>query len=112
MTFRLLLDEDIHKRAAEHLRLREHDAIHVREIERDGFTDEEQLVSAHTERRILVTFNVKDFTALHKHFFNEGKNHSGIIVSKQLPIGEFIKKLAVLLHEYRQEDFRDSIHFL
>ena len=106
----ILLDEDIHKSAAEQLRLRGYNAIHIVEAGRAWKSDEEQLLFADTEERVIITFNVKDYVKLHEIFLSEKKHHSGIILSKQIPIGEFIKKLAKLLHE--EETFENSIFFL
>jgi hypothetical protein len=106
----LLLDEDIHKSAAEQLRLRGYDAIHVTEIGRAGLSDEEQLFFAHTESRILISFNIRDYVRLHESFSLSKTVHSGIILSKQIPIGDFIKKLASELQEH--DIFENSILFL
>ena len=107
---RLLLDEDIHKSTAEQLRLRGYDAVHVVEIGRAGLSDEEQLTFASGEDRILISFNVRDYVKLHEAYHQQGKKHSGIILSKQVPIGEFIKKLAKILHN--REEWDTTIHFL
>jgi uncharacterized protein with PIN domain len=107
---RILLDEDIHKSAAEQLRLRGYDAVHIVEKSRTGLSDNAQLLYAHSEGRILISFNIKDYIKLHKKFIKEGKQHSGIILSKQVPIGEFIKKLAQQLHQ--ETIFDNSIFFL
>lgn len=112
MKYRILLDEDIHKKAAEQLRLRGYDTIHVLESHRGGLPDEDQLVFAHSVNRILVSFNMRDYVKLHESFEHAQKEHSGSILSKQIPIGELIKKLAAELHERDHEDFRNSIYFL
>jgi predicted nuclease of predicted toxin-antitoxin system len=106
----LLLDEDIHKSAAGQLRLRGYDAIHVTEIGRAGLSDEEQLLFAHSANRILISFNVRDYVRLHQSFTLSKKTHSGIILSKQISIGEFIKKLARELQT--RDSFENLIYFL
>ena len=107
---RLLLDEDIHKSAAEQLRLRGYDAVHVTELGRAGLSDEDQLHFAHRQNRVLASFNIRDYVKLHKLFLSAKTPHSGIILSKQIPIGEFIKKLAK--ETQSRAEFADSIFFL
>jgi hypothetical protein len=54
---RLYLDEDVHKRVAASLRLRNFDAISAHEIDRLALSDEEQLEAAASLDRALFTFN-------------------------------------------------------
>ena len=89
---RLFVDEDVHGLLASALRKRGHDAIHAGEKQRRGASDENQLVFAAEGRRCLVTFNVGDFVQLHNRWVTEGREHAGIIVSKQLPIGESLRR--------------------
>jgi len=89
----LLLDEDIQIALATALRKRGVDALHVQELERKGMTDFEQLIFAAHEQRCFVTYNVKDFVILHNNFVNAGREHWGIFVSKQLAIGELLRRL-------------------
>lgn len=50
----------------------------------DTATDEEQLQFAATENRAIVTFNIRHFARLHWDWTSRGRNHAGIIVSRQL----------------------------
>jgi len=40
-----------------------------------------------------MTFNVKDYVLLHNEYVQLEKEHWGIIVSKQLPIGEILRRI-------------------
>jgi predicted nuclease of predicted toxin-antitoxin system len=62
---RLYLDEDVHKRLATALRLRQFDVVSVHELGRQGLTDEAQLQLAAQKGRALFTYNVADFVQLH-----------------------------------------------
>ncbi len=55
--------------------------------------DENQLRFAVGERRVLVTFNVRDFVVLARRFAAEGREHAGIVVSNQLPAPEVCRRL-------------------
>jgi hypothetical protein len=52
---RLYLDEDVHRRVASALRLRNFDAVSAHEVERWGLSDEEQLSYAAAKGRVLFT---------------------------------------------------------
>jgi len=112
MNLRLLLDEDVHLPLASTLRKRGHDAVHVGETARFGQSDDDQLEFAANEARCLVTFNVGDFVRLHNRWLSAGQEHAGIIVSKQLPIGESLRRLLILLQNEDAETMRGQLRFL
>jgi predicted nuclease of predicted toxin-antitoxin system len=58
---RLYLDEDVQKRIAPALRLRGFDAISTHELDRQGRSDEEQLLYAAAKGRVIFTYNTADF---------------------------------------------------
>jgi hypothetical protein len=58
------------------------DALHAQEVERKGKADEEQLQYASSQKRCLVTFNVRDFVLLHEESLSTGRGHWGVIVSR------------------------------
>ncbi|GAK59697.1 hypothetical protein U27_06682 [Candidatus Vecturithrix granuli] len=84
---KLYLDEDVPEAIAVALRLRGCDVLTVKEAERKGFSDVEQLNYAFSIGRILLTHNIADFCKIHTTFMRNGEPHHGIILSKQLPIG-------------------------
>src|SRR5215212_8105480 len=96
---RLYLDEDVQKRVAPALRLRGFDATNVHELQRKGLSDEEQLELAATEGRTIFTYNTSDFLKLHLDWVRLTKEHAGIIVSDQLPIGEVTRRLLNLINQ-------------
>ena len=108
MKLRLFLDEDVHAALAAALRKRGHDAIHALEEKRLGLSDESQLNFATEENRCLVTFNVGDFVRLHNQWIDGSREHAGIIVSKQLPVGEALRWLLALL---QKQNFRQGMLF-
>lgn len=112
MKLRLFLDEDVHTALAAALRKRGHDAVHALEEKRLGLSDESQLSFATSENRCLVSFNVGDFVRLHNRWVTEGREHAGIIVSKQLPVGESLRRLLVLVQREEAESMRGQIRFL
>jgi len=109
---RLFLDEDVHGALSVSLRKRGHDAVHAGEARRPGGSDENQLVFATGEERCLVTFNVGDFVQLHNRWILAGREHAGIIVSKQMPVGAMLQRLLALLQIENAESLGGQIRFL
>lgn len=76
----LLLDEMLSGVIAERLREQGLDAVAVVEDPAlIGTADEELLVHAATQRRVLVTANVVDFAALATDWRAAGRQHAGLI---------------------------------
>ncbi len=109
---KLFLDEDIHAILADSLRKRGFDVEHAQEIGRKGKSDADQLAYAVKQNRCLVTFNVKDFVLLHNDYVMKGREHWGIIVSKQLPIGETMRRLLRILNQFSQKSIKNRLLFL
>ena len=75
---RYLLDENLPERVARLLRERGLDVTHVREYDRQGLSDEEQLAFAAAEGRVLVTQDLGDFDEITERFWHEAQPHEGI----------------------------------
>lgn len=109
---RLLLDEDVHFDLARALRLRGFDVAHAQELHRKGRSDAEQLQYAVSEGRCLVTYNVRDFVLLHREYTASGRSHCGLLVSKQLPLRETLRRLLQILSTRNSDDLQNRIEFL
>lgn len=81
---RLYLDRHIKKQLALDLRSRGFDVLPTEEAGMDTALDEAQLDFATKENRAILTFNIRDFAALHQEWTAAGRPHAGIIVSQQL----------------------------
>jgi len=109
---KLYLDEDVPEAIAKALRLRGYDVVTVKEAARRSMTDIDQLKYASSGNRVILTFNVADFCKIHSEFIAKGLNHSGIILSKQLPIGVIVKALLKLLPDITPEKARNNMFWL
>lgn len=109
---KLYLDEDVPEVIALSLRLRGYDVVTVKEMERKGLTDIEQLQFASSGERVIFTHNIADFYKIHSDFMKKEIEHSGIILSKQLPIGVIIKALLKLITNLNYEKVRNSVVWL
>lgn len=108
----LYLDEDVFKAVAPALCARGFDAVSVHDLRHYGWSDAEHLTYAVAEGRALFTFNATDYIALHAAYMSEGKSHAGIIVAKQLPIRETIRRLLDLLNRVTADEVRDQLWWI
>ena len=109
---RLYLDEDVHKRVAAALRLRHFDVISAHDIDHLSIDDDIQLQFATEHDRALLTFNTTHYLHLHQTWLREHKEHAGIIVSNQLPLGETIRRLLNLLNHVTADEIRNQLYWL
>jgi uncharacterized protein with PIN domain len=109
---KLYLDEDVHKKVAIALRLKGYDVVSAHEIQKQSLSDSQQLKYAIAEQRAIFTFNAGDFNRLHKEYINSGRNHFGILLSKQIPIGETINRLTRFLFKYSSGEIRNNIFWI
>ncbi len=112
---RLYVDEDASEtKVILGLRARGIDLVTTVEAGRLGVSDQEQLEFAIHGRRVLYTFNAKDFARLHREFLANGRSHSGIFVipEQRYSVGEKIRRIATFLHAGTAESMTDQIAFL
>ena len=114
---RLLIDEDVSKgpQLAAALRRRGFDAVAIQEVNKMGISDEELLRFASKERRALLTFNIKDFVWYAQKWYEEGREHWGIIVSVHLTGRQFRELLRCtlnLLNTLKAEELYNTVRFL
>ena len=67
----LLLDEDVRPILGEILRQRGYDAVHVLDAGRTGQSDAEQLAYAVSQRRTILTHNIRHFRLLNQRYHEE-----------------------------------------
>ncbi len=100
---KICLDEDISPKVAEILRKKGMDAVSAHETGMLEASDDEQLAFAVAERRAIVTRNRDDFITLTVQYFNDLKQHRGLIVVPHTIPGSEFSKLAALLVKYSKE---------
>jgi hypothetical protein len=111
---RLLIDEDsMDRRFVRALRARKIDIITVGELGTSSFSDQDQLILATEQQRVLYTFNVGDFCQLHSIYIVKGQTHSGIIISSQeYSIGEQMRRVLKLIATKSAEEMVNQLVFL
>ncbi len=109
---KLLLDEHIWAYLAKLLREQGFDVIHVNEIDLDATPDQKIMAYAVDEHRAIVTFNIKHFIPLAIEYYEDGKEHYGVVVSKELSHGELQKRVTQLLKTVTAEELMNSVRYL
>ena len=112
MKCRFYLDEDIDIALERALTNRGVDVISTLQAGNNGNTDEEQLIFANNENRIIITHNVRDFVILDKKFLNDDRIHHGIIVTDQLSIGTLLKRIMKIWFTLDADDMKNRFEFL
>jgi len=71
-------------------------------------TDQQQLLGATENDRIILTFNIRDLIELAEWY----PEHKGIILSTQKPMSELLSALDYLLSETEAEDWIGKVQWL
>jgi len=112
MRISVYLDEDVPSSFAHALINRGVDMVTTQQAKNLRQSDAKQLVYATKEERTIFTHNKRDFILLHNEYLQSGKEHSGIIVSDQLPIGVLLKRFMRLWFSLKATDMKNRIEFL
>jgi predicted nuclease of predicted toxin-antitoxin system len=108
----LLLDSHIWEGLAAELRLKGHNVVHINHTEHRSADDEIVLALAASEGRALLTYNHQDFVPLARQWYETGREHSGIILSVQLPRGELLRQVGNLLAVLPAAEMKNSVRWL
>ncbi|MBI4653565.1 MAG: DUF5615 family PIN-like protein [Nitrospirae bacterium] len=112
MKIKLYLDEDVDVSLAQALNQKGFDVLTTQEAGKKRLSDVEQLEFAVKGKRVILTHNKRDFTLLHKNYMLDGKEHYGIILSDQRPIGEMLCGLSKLIFSLTAEQMKNRREFL
>ena len=109
---KLLLDEHIWVYLAKLLREQGFDVVHVYEVNLATTPDDKVMAYAVDEHRAIVTFNIRHFVPLAVKYFEDGKEHYGVVVSKELSPGELQRRVKKLLESVTAEELMNSVRYL
>ncbi len=115
MRVRLYFDEDaMDNDLAQALRVRGVDVVRAHDIGLIRTPDEDHLEYARMNGRVLYSFNVGDYMALHTAYLTEGKEHAGIILGEQqrYSVGEQMRRLLRLVQMKSAESMCNAVEFL
>ncbi len=105
---KLYTDADVHGKLANLIRQEGFDAVSAYEAGNERLDDSEQLAYALSQRRAILTCNISHFASLFDEYWQEGREHYGIIVSEQLPIGEMLRRVLNLLNSVTADEMRNN----
>ena len=105
---RLYVDADITPKLARALRWRGYDAIAAHEIGNAEASDAEHMAFAAAQGRVLLTCNARDFTPMFEDYWHAGKEHSGVVVSEQLELGEMLRRVLAFLDAVTTDEMRNN----
>ena len=76
--------------------------------------DFEHLNYATAHERVLVSFNVGDFYALHRQYLSEDRPHGGMVLvrQQQYSVGEQMRRILKLIAAKPAEDMQSQVEFL
>jgi Domain of unknown function (DUF5615) len=106
------LDEQVPLVVASFLRSHGVDCLTARDAGNLGLSDEEQLIVAMREGCVLVTFNCADFIQLAHDWQAAGRIHSGILLSKVLPLGELFRRFRYMIVHNQGRDMAGLVLWL
>lgn len=112
---RLYLDEDVLEGAlVQALQSHNVDILTTAEANKLSCTDEEQLIWAREQGRIIYSFNVGDFCRLHNQFIAEDITHAGIIlgVQQRYSVGTQLRGILRLIAAKTAEEMINQLVFL
>jgi hypothetical protein len=109
---KIFTEEDVQAAVAVQLRAAGFDAIATPEANRLGESDPSPLLWAAQQLRMLATYNVSDFVRIYHEWINQGLHHAGIVVSRQRPIGDLLRRLLHLARTLSAEEMEDRLEYL
>ena len=115
MRIRFYLDEDaMDSDLVRALRVRGIEIVTANDIGLIALPDEKHLSWAAENGRVLYSFNVSDFMALHVSYLAAGKDHAGIVLAQQqrYSVGEQMRRLLRLVEMKSAETMRSTVKFL
>jgi hypothetical protein len=105
---KLYTDADVHGKLAGLVRQKGFDVVSAYEAGNERLDDSEQLDYALSQSRAILTCNISHFASLFDEYWQAGREHSGIIVSEQLPIGEMLRRVLNLLNSVTADEMRNN----
>jgi Domain of unknown function (DUF5615) len=111
----LYLDEDtVEKSLIAAFRSADLDVVTVTDVNRQSYSDEEQLIWATEQGRVIYSYNRRDFCRLHSEFLRVERNHAGIILLQQqrYSVGQQLQGLLELVATRSAENMVNQLVFL
>jgi hypothetical protein len=109
---KLYLDENIQGSLPAQLRRHGIDVIATAAAGMLSKSDDQQLAYAATQQRAILTFNVRHFERVHAEFLMAGREHWGVLLSKEEPVGVLVHRLLRLVNTLSAQDLKNQSRWL
>lgn len=107
---RVYLDEDVDILLTQLLGARGFDCVSASQAGHLGWADEQHLVWAETEARVLITHNRLDFEHLARQWWQTQREHAGVILAmRRASTYELLRRLLSVLNFYDQNGWRNVV---
>lgn len=108
----LYLDEDVDVLVADLLRARGFTAVTTREANQLGKDDAAQLEYAIAHEYTFLTHNRADFAALALKYFEERREHAGIVISARHSPHEIVRRLLPILDAITADEMHNAVRYI
>ncbi len=108
----LYLDEDVDVLIADLVKAYGFEATTTRQAEQLGKSDEDQLTYAVDNGMTLLTHNRVHFERLATTYFNQGKDHRGIIIAVQRSPYEITQRLLKILNHLKPDEMKNQLRYI
>jgi predicted nuclease of predicted toxin-antitoxin system len=109
---KLYLNEHLSPRLAAQLRRHGFDAVTSQEAQLLSADDNAQLAYAASQQRAIITFNFRDFANRHERYMAEERDHWGIVLSTEEPIGVLLHRMLRLLNTVSKDELKNQLRWL
>ncbi|MEN3000313.1 MAG: DUF5615 family PIN-like protein [Armatimonadota bacterium] len=108
----LYLDEDVSRLVAALLRARGFRVMTTQEAGNIGATDEQQFAFAVENKMTLLTHNRVDFERLVKQYYEQNREHFGVIIAVRRPPNEVVARLLPILNSRTWDEMRNQVVYI
>ena len=108
----LYLDADVDVKLAANLRAAGYNCVSAREVGNAALDDESQMKYAAGHERALLKHNIQHFVPIFERWWHAGKDHSGLSVSQQIPLGELQRRVIRLLNAVSPKEMKNGFRNL
>ncbi|MEM1095519.1 MAG: DUF5615 family PIN-like protein [Bacteroidota bacterium] len=106
------LDEDVDVLVARLLQHYGFNAVTVRDVEAYGLDDAAQLDYAVKHDPVLVTHNRVDFEHVAQAYFDEEKDHAGLILAVRRAPHEIVRRLLTIADHVTADEMKNQVRYI
>lgn len=110
-SIRIYTDENMNPSLAEAISEHGYDALscHAAGNANLGLSDEWQTEWASSQGRAILSANVRDFSLIATRWSQQGRTHNGILLIRNLPLSDQIRRTIDFLNRYSAADVRNTM---